>query len=76
MIRSSVRMRQIPLDAIQDAATCIRLRCGRRSSGSICRSMQPADGTEIYLKLESLQPIGSFKIRGAWNAMRKLPPKR
>jgi threonine dehydratase len=27
---------------------------------------------EIYLKLESLQPIGSFKLRGAWNAMRSL----
>ena len=25
----------------------------------------------IYLKLENLQPIGSFKIRGACNAMRK-----
>ena len=24
---------------------------------------------EIYLKLENLQPIGSFKIRGATNAM-------
>lgn len=29
---------------------------------------------EIYLKLENLQPIGSFKIRGAWNAVRVLPP--
>src|ERR1700759_1484767 len=28
---------------------------------------------EIYLKLESLQPIGSFKIRGAANAMGRLP---
>jgi len=28
---------------------------------------------EIYLKLESLQPIGSFKLRGAMNAMRMLP---
>ena len=27
---------------------------------------------EIYLKLETLQPIGSFKIRGAMNAMRML----
>lgn len=27
---------------------------------------------EIYLKLENLQPIGSFKLRGAWNAMRSL----
>jgi threonine dehydratase len=31
---------------------------------------------EIYLKLENLQPIGSFKIRGALNAMRALPPER
>ena len=30
---------------------------------------------EIYLKLESLQPIGSFKIRGAMNAIRSLPPE-
>ena len=31
------------------------------------------DGTEIYLKLEALQPIGSFKIRGATNAIRLAP---
>jgi threonine dehydratase len=30
---------------------------------------------EIYLKLESLQPIGSFKLRGAMNAIRSLPPE-
>jgi threonine dehydratase len=30
---------------------------------------------EIYLKLENLQPIGSFKIRGAANAMARLSPK-
>src|SRR5512138_1794953 len=29
-------------------------------------------GPEIFLKLETLQPIGSFKIRGAWNAVRRL----
>jgi threonine dehydratase len=34
----------------------------------------PAD-TEIYLKLETLQPIGSFKIRGATNAVRLAPPQ-
>jgi len=28
-------------------------------------------GTEIWLKLECLQPIGSFKIRGAANAIRQ-----
>jgi threonine dehydratase len=29
----------------------------------------PGDAREIYLKLENLQPIGSFKLRGAVNAM-------
>src|SRR5579864_719653 len=31
---------------------------------------------EIYLKLENLQPIGSFKIRGAYNAVRLLSPEQ
>jgi threonine dehydratase len=31
--------------------------------------------TEIYLKLENLQPIGSFKIRGAANAIFHLSPQ-
>jgi threonine dehydratase len=30
---------------------------------------------EIWLKLENLQPIGSFKIRGAVNAIRQAPPE-
>jgi threonine dehydratase len=30
---------------------------------------------EIYLKLENLQPIGSFKIRGAANAMGRMAPE-
>ena len=30
---------------------------------------------EIYLKLECLQPIGSFKLRGAHNTMRSLSPE-
>jgi threonine dehydratase len=31
---------------------------------------------EIYLKLENLQPIGSFKLRGASNAMQLANPKQ
>ena len=35
----------------------------------------PVEGeTEIWLKLENLQPIGSFKIRGAVNAIRQATP--
>jgi threonine dehydratase len=30
---------------------------------------------EIWLKLETLQPIGSFKLRGATNAIALLPPE-
>jgi threonine dehydratase len=30
---------------------------------------------EIYLKLENLQPIGSFKIRGAANAIAHIAPE-
>jgi threonine dehydratase len=29
---------------------------------------------EIYLKLENLQPIGSFKLRGMWNGVASCPP--
>lgn len=32
-------------------------------------------GCEIYLKLENMQPIGSFKIRGATNRISQLTPK-
>ncbi|HEU5422144.1 MAG TPA: pyridoxal-phosphate dependent enzyme, partial [Nitrolancea sp.] len=31
---------------------------------------------EIYLKLENLQPIGSFKLRGAGNLMLAAPPEQ
>jgi len=35
----------------------------------------PESPAEIYLKLENLQPIGSFKIRGAANAIRQARPE-
>jgi len=34
----------------------------------------PESPAEIWLKLECLQPIGSFKLRGAANAIRSAPP--
>ncbi len=36
----------------------------------------PDAPAEIYLKLENLQPIGSFKIRGAANAIAQLPEEQ
>ena len=66
-------MRHIAYDAVTDAAKHV-YRAAVRTP--IVRLDLPFDASdaqpEVYLKLESLQPIGSFKIRGAWNAVRKL----
>jgi threonine dehydratase len=35
-----------------------------------------APGIEIYLKLENLQPINSFKVRGAGNALMQADPSQ
>ncbi|MGD8384729.1 MAG: pyridoxal-phosphate dependent enzyme, partial [Lysobacterales bacterium] len=32
-------------------------------------------GTRVWLKREDLQPTFSFKLRGAYNCMRKLAPE-
>jgi threonine dehydratase len=52
----------------------------KRLSGSIVRTplvqLEVDDApAEIYLKLENLQPIGSFKLRGAGNALALASPK-
>lgn len=39
----------------------------------LVRLDEPAVGREIYLKLENLQPIRSFKLRGALNAIANAP---
>jgi threonine dehydratase len=39
----------------------------------LVRLQVPESPAEIWLKLECLQPIGSFKIRGAANAIRSTP---
>lgn len=71
-------MRQIPLDAITDAAQHVYRAAVRTPLVKLDLPLQSGAGRqpEIYLKLESLQPIGSFKIRGAWNAIRKLSPQQ
>ncbi len=68
-------MRQIAFDAIADAARHVYAAAVRTPLIRLDLPLQNTGGRtpEIYLKLESLQPIGSFKIRGAWNAIRKLP---
>jgi threonine dehydratase len=68
-------MRHIPIEAIADAAKHVYRAAVRTPLVRLDLPFNTGrDGPEVYLKLESLQPIGSFKIRGAWNAVRKLSP--
>ncbi len=58
----------IPLDEI--------LAARERIAGAALRTplvrLNVDAAADIYLKLENLQPIGSFKLRGAGNALRKM----
>jgi threonine dehydratase len=70
----TVPSRHIPAAAVHDAAATVYgaavrtplLRIDLAGTGSPLR--------ELYLKLELLQPIGSFKIRGAFNVVSRLSP--
>ena len=56
----------IPLNEIKEAQQRIK---GKVNRTPLIRFYPDNFPGEVYLKLENLQPIGSFKIRGACNAM-------
>ena len=56
----------IPLEAIRAAQTRV---AGIATRTPLVRLNVEDAPAEIYLKLENLQPIGSFKLRGASNAL-------
>lgn len=64
--------RQISLKTIRDAAKVVYDVAVRTAVVRLDVPGLSGDGPEIFLKLETLQPIGSFKIRGAQNAVRHL----
>ncbi|HEY2434820.1 MAG TPA: pyridoxal-phosphate dependent enzyme [Vicinamibacterales bacterium] len=64
--------RAISIDTIRDAARHV-YEAAVRTPLVPLGALTPG-GPAIFLKLETLQPIGSFKIRGAYNAVRKLAP--
>jgi threonine dehydratase len=65
-----VESRTIPFGLIEDARRYVYEAAVRTPLVQLQYDQAPA---QIYLKLENLQPIGSFKIRGAYNAVRTLP---
>jgi threonine dehydratase len=72
MDSSLTAVQPISLDAIEAARA--------RIAGTVVRTplleLQGADNPKIFLKLESLQPINSFKLRGAANAVALLDPRK
>ena len=66
----------IPLEAIEAARIRISGFAERTPLLRLDGSGSDPALPEIWLKLESLQPIGAFKIRGAANAMGLADPKR
>ena len=77
---TEITSRHLNLSAIRDAARSVYAVARRTPLVHLDRldtATGPAsDTTDIYLKLETLQPIGSFKIRGAYNAISQLPEAR
>lgn len=61
----------IPLGEIRAARERI---AGAAVRTPLLRASLPEAPCELWLKLENLQPIGSFKIRGAVNAVRQADP--
>jgi len=64
--------RSISIDTIHDAAHRVYRAAVR--TPLVPLGQMHEGGPEIFLKLETLQPIGSFKIRGAYNAVSRLTP--
>ncbi|MEO6236566.1 MAG: pyridoxal-phosphate dependent enzyme [Vicinamibacterales bacterium] len=64
--------RAISIETIRDAARTVYGAAIR--TPLVPLGVVTPGGPEVFLKLEMLQPIGSFKIRGAYNAVRRLSP--
>src|SRR5262249_55153074 len=75
VLASGFCVRTIPLEHIEASARAIYDLVVRTPVIRLPLPDVLADrlkGSEIFLKLETLQPVGSFKIRGAHNAVRQL----
>jgi threonine dehydratase len=73
--------RGVSLDTIRDAAAhiydlVVRTPLVRLDVPDTWRVRWPDAPAALYLKLETLQRVGSFKIRGAYNVVRQLTPEQ
>ena len=70
----TVPSRHIPAATVHDAAATVYGAAVRTPLLRVDLAGTGSPLTELYLKLELLQPIGSFKIRGAFNVVSRLSP--
>ncbi|HTV82104.1 MAG TPA: threonine/serine dehydratase [Acidobacteriaceae bacterium] len=64
----------LTLQAFRDAQVRIR---GVAARTPLVRLFAPGfENVEVYVKAEGLQPIGSFKLRGAYNKIAQLTPEQ
>lgn len=61
------------LDEIHEAADGL-MGVATRTALLASPALSKRGGVPVYLKLENQQPTGAFKLRGAWTAVRRLPP--
>jgi len=64
----------LTLDDVRDAASRLE-GVAHRTPVLTSRTLDARTGARVYLKAENLQRTGSFKFRGAWNAVASLPPQ-
>jgi threonine dehydratase len=62
------------LIALEEIRSARERLAGKVVRTPLVRLSAPEHRGDIYLKLENLQPIGSFKLRGALNAVTQLDP--
>jgi threonine dehydratase len=65
----------VSLEDIREAAAGL-LGVAVRTPLIEVRQLSELAGVPVRLKLESRQPTGAFKLRGAWTAVRRLPEAR
>jgi threonine dehydratase len=64
----------VTLEAIREAAAGL-VGVAVRTPLLPADALSRAAGVPVYLKMESRQPTGAFKLRGAWTAVRRLSPE-
>jgi len=69
----SIRLSEVEAARNRISGIVVRTPLLRLNTDAVLNHKDEVFLKEVFLKMESLQPIGSFKIRGAANAMNRAP---